>query len=377
MRVVIFSETFVPAVNGIVTRLGHTVSRLIARGDEVMLVVPDSGVKEFRSATVVGVPSIPLPMYADIGLALPNPYVWRRVDDFDPDVIHVVNPVVLGAGGVQIARATGTPLVASFHTHLPRYLGHYALGLLEPLAWDWLRTLHNQAAVNLCTTRPIADELIERGFDRVHVAWRGGVDVDLFHPSRADVEMRERMGGRGDGPLMLYVGRLSAEKGIERLRATLDALPNARLALVGEGPHREALLRHFAGRAVQFMGRMQGEELACAFASADMFVFPSQTDTFGLVLLEALASGLPVVAARAGGIPDVVRDGKDGILAEPGDDESFAQAVAKLAGNQAMRQLMRWSGRMRAESWSWSAAVDDLRRHYRDAMARGQGKRAA
>jgi glycosyltransferase involved in cell wall biosynthesis len=284
--------------------------------------------------------------------------------------------VVLGATGVQIARSTGTPLVASFHTHLPRYLGHYALGLLEPLAWDWLRKLHNQAAVNICTSRPIADELIAKGFERVRVAWRGGVDVDLFNPGKASHEMRERLGA-GSGPLLLYVGRLGAEKGLERLLAPLEAIPNARLALVGDGPHRAALERHFAGRNVRFMGRLQGEQLAAAYASADVFVFPSETDTFGLVLLEALASGLPVVAARAGGVSDIVRDGKDGMLVEPGDDSAFTGAVAELAGPSAKRQLMRWSGRMRAEAWSWGAAVDDLRMHYREAILKRRAKRAA
>jgi glycosyltransferase involved in cell wall biosynthesis len=377
MRIAIFTETFVPAVNGVVTRLGHTVSRLVARGDQVLLVVPDGGIREFRHAQVIGVPVIPLPMYPDIGIALPHPDVWRKVETFAPDVIHVVNPVVLGASGVQIARSTGTPLVASFHTHLPRYLGHYALGFLEPLAWDWLRTLHNQAVINLCVSRPIADELIAKGFERVRVAWRGGVDVELFNPGRASDQMRMRLGGDGKGPLLLYVGRMSAEKGLERLRGPLDAMPNSRLAMVGDGPHRPALERHFDGSRVRFLGRLQGEELAAAYASADVFLFPSETDTFGLVVLEALASGCPVVAARAGGVSDILRDGKDGLLFDPNDESALTAAVTQLANPSAMRQLMRWSGRMRAEAWSWEAAVDDLRRNYREAILKRQGKRAA
>lgn len=377
MRVAIFTETFVPAVNGVVTRLGHTISRLENGGDRVLLVAPDGGVGEFRGAQVVRVPSLPLPMYPEAVLALPHPDVWRRVDAFGPDLIHVVNPVVLGAIGVQIARWSGTPLVASFHTHIPRYLRHYALGVLEPMAWDFLRTLHNQAKLNLCTSRPVAEDLVSHGFERVRVAWRGGVDVDLFHPRRASVQMREQLGGAGSDPLLLYVGRLSAEKGIERLRVALEAIPTARLALVGDGPHRAALERHFEGTATRFMGALRGEELASAFASADVFVFPSETDTLGLALLEAMASGCPVVAARAGGIPDVVREGRDGILYNPGDDASLVSGVTRLLESRATRELMRWSGRMHAESWSWSAAVDDLRRQYRAAIGSARRERAA
>ncbi len=377
MRIAIFTETFVPAVNGVVTRLGHTISRLTGRGDQVLLIAPDGGVANFRGAHVVPVPNLPLPMYPEAVISVPNPDVWRRVDALKPDLIHVVNPIVLGAAGVQIARSSNIPLVASFHTHIPRYLRHYALGLLEPVAWDLIRTLHNQAKLTLCTSRPIAEELVAHGFERVRVAWRGGVDVDLFRPSRATSEMRERLGGSDGEPLLLYVGRLSAEKALERLRAPLEAIPGARLALVGDGPHRQQLERHFEGGRVRFMGAMRGEELASAFASADVFVFPSETDTLGLALLEAMASGCPVVAARAGGITDVVREGKDGLLFQPGEDASLVGAVRQMIESPAMRELMRWSGRMHAESWSWGAAVDDLRRQYRAAIGTTRGERAA
>jgi len=377
MRIAIFTETFVPSVNGVVTRLGHTISRLTHRGDQVLLVAPDGGVADFRGAHVVPVPNLPLPMYPEAVISVPNPDIWRRIDAFKPDLIHVVNPIVLGAAGVQIARSSNIPLVASFHTHVPRYLRHYGLGLLEPVAWDLIRTLHNQAKLTLCTSRPIAEELVAHGFERVRVAWRGGVDVDLFHPTRASNQMRERLGGSDGQPLLLYVGRLSAEKALERLRAPLEAIPGARLALVGDGPHRQQLERHFEGSLVRFMGAMRGEELASAFASADVFVFPSETDTLGLALLEAMASGCPVVAARAGGITDVVREGKDGLLFQPGEDASLVGAVRRMIESPAMRELMRWSGRMHAESWSWGAAVDDLRRHYRAAIGTTRGERAA
>ena len=376
MDIAMFTETFVPAVNGVVTRLGHTIGRLQARGDRVLLIAPDGGIDEFRGAPVIRVPSLPLPMYPQAVMCLPHPDVWRRVVAFRPDVVHVVNPVALGAVGVHIARSSNIPLVASFHTHIPRYLRHYAMGPLEPVAWDYLRALHNQARLNLCMSRPVADELIAHGFERVRVAWRGGVDNELFHPTRRSGRMRARLGGTG-GPVLLYVGRLSAEKCLEQLRDLVLAIPNARLAFVGEGPHRGVLEKHFEGAPVRFIGALRGKELAAAFASADVFVFPSETDTFGLTLLEALASGCPVVAARAGGVPDVVREGQDGILYNPGDRKALAAAVKRILRSDVERELMRRSGRMRARSWSWGAAVEDLRRQYREAMSGSRGVQAA
>jgi glycosyltransferase involved in cell wall biosynthesis len=168
-------------------------------------------------------------------------------------VVHAVNPAVLGLGAIWCARSLGIPLVASFHTYLPRYLASYGLGAFESLAWDLLRSIHNQAALNLCVSEPAAADLRRRGFERVVAGWRGGVDSELFNPRRASRRMRERLsGGAPEAPLLLYVGRLAAEKGIELLLPVLEALPGARLAIVGErgivsASRREALPQPPAG----------------------------------------------------------------------------------------------------------------------------------
>ncbi|HEX2681365.1 MAG TPA: glycosyltransferase, partial [Candidatus Dormibacteraeota bacterium] len=189
------------------------------------------------------------------------------------------------------------------------------------------------------------------------------------HPARASRAMRERLSaGHPDAPLVVAVGRLGAEKGLDLFSDMLPAVPGARLALVGDGPHRLALEQQLAGVPAHFAGYMAGEELASAVASADVLVFPSQTDTLGLVLLEAMAAGTPVVAANSGGVPDVVRHGFNGFLFAPGDAAAAAAAVRVVLEDAMVRELIRVAGRREAERWTWAAATEDLRGWYRRAI---------
>ncbi len=378
MKIAVFTETALPNVNGVVRRLDHTIRLLEEAGDEVVVFAPAGAPNRWHNTEVVHAPSIPLPMYPEITVGMPRPALRTRLAKFGPDVVHAVNPAVLGAGGILYARTLGIPVVASFHTHLPRYLHHYGLGLFEPIAWDLLRSLHNQAVINLGISEPIAGELRERGVERVEVGWRGGVDTTLFHPRRATAEMRERLTcGQPDAPLVVSVGRLSAEKGLDLLGPMLGALPGVRLAVVGDGPHRQTLEQELAGLPAHFAGYLRGEELAVAVASADVLVFPSQTDTLGLVLLEAMAAGTPVVAANSGGVPSVVRHGFNGLLFQPGDALDAAAAVSRLLADAMARELMRLAGRREADRWTWAAATEDLREWYRRAAELEAPARAA
>ena len=177
--------------------------------------------------------------------------------------------------------------------------------------------------------------------------------------------MRSRLsGGNPDSPLLLYVGRVSAEKQIDQIKPVLEAIPEAHLAIVGDGPHREALEAHFSGTQTHFIGYLQGLELASAFASADAFVFPSLTETLGLVLLEAMAAGCPVVAANSGGIPDIVTDGVNGYLFEPTDPNGAITATKRLLAATEEREQLRAKARQEAEKWGWAAATHQLRRYY-------------
>jgi glycosyltransferase involved in cell wall biosynthesis len=377
MRIAIVTETAPPNVNGIVTRLGHTLRELRARGDEVMVAAPSTAPAEWEGVPVMRVSSFPLPNYPELQVGLPRPALRDALIRFRPDVVHVVNPVVLGAGALVYARVAGLPVVASFHTHMPRYLSHYGLGPLEDLAWEYLRTVHNQAAVNLCISTPMAAELRLRGFERVEVGWRGGVDTRLFHPGQAALAMRERLtDGHPQRPLILYAGRVSAEKNVDLLGPITACLPGAHLAIVGDGPRRAALGETLKGRAATFLGYLRGTELASAMASADVLVFPSATETLGLVALEAMAAGTPVVAAAAGGIPDLVEHEHNGLLFPPGDAAAAAAGIRRLLHNRLELELMRVRGRRFADAWSRPAATADLRRHY-EAVLEPTERRAA
>ncbi|MDR9403931.1 MAG: glycosyltransferase family 1 protein [Halothece sp. Uz-M2-17] len=370
MRIALFTETFLPKVDGIVTRLRHTVNYLQQGGDQVLVVAPDGGITEHQGAKVYGVSGMPLPLYPELKLALPRPAIGEALEEFQPDLIHIVNPAVLGLAGLYYAKMMSLPLIASYHTHLPQYLQHYGMGALEGVLWELLKAAHNQAELNLCTSTAMMDELSEHGIERVAL-WQRGVDTELFRPQLRSQEMRDYLSqGHPDDPLLLYVGRVSAEKQIDEIKPVLDAIPQARLAIVGDGPYRETLEKHFADTPTHFVGYLEGETLGAAYASADAFIFPSRTETLGLVLLEAMAAGCPVVAARSGGIPDIVTDGVNGYLFDPHDPEGAVTATKRLLETQSERETLRQRARQEAECWGWSAATQQLRDYYQQILSK-------
>lgn len=364
MRIALFTETFLPKIDGIVTRLKYTVDHLQRQGNQVMVFCPEGGLREYCGAQVYGVKGSPLPWYPELQMAFPRPSVGRAIELFKPDLIHVVNPAILGLGGIYYAKKLDIPLVASYHTHLPKYLEHYGLGMLEPLLWELLKAGHNNALLNLCTSTAMVQELDSHGIERTDL-WQRGVDTELFRPQLASGAMRDRLSqGHPEAPLLLYIGRLSAEKEIDRIKPVLEAIPHARLALVGNGPHREELKAHFTGTPTHFVGYLQGQDLASAYASADAFIFPSRTETLGLVLLEAMAAGCPVIAANAGGIPDIVTDGENGFLFDTTQEHAMTDATQRLLANQIERETLRKAARAEAERWSWASATRQLQNYY-------------
>jgi glycosyltransferase involved in cell wall biosynthesis len=372
MRVALFTETFVPKIDGIVTTLCETIRQLRLLGHEVLVVAPDGGVPDFEQVPIVAMKGWSFPMYPELRLAPPRASLRKRIEEFDPDLIHVADPALLGIAGLYYSGgneggAMRLPLVVSYHTDLPAYLHYYHLGFLEPHIWRILRARHNRATVNLCTSNAMADQLNQHGIERVAL-WPGGVDTNRFCPGRRSEAMRERLsGGHPESPLLLYVGRLSPEKSLDRLKPMLQALPDARLALVGDGPHHKPLQQHFAGMPVYLAGFLRGDELAEAYASADVFVMPSRTETLGLVVLEAMSSGLPVAAARAGGIPEMIEDGVSGCLFD--DEESATAFIRQFIDSPQRRKAVGAAARVHAARQSWSKATEILVDHYAEACA--------
>lgn len=370
MRIALATEVFLPKIDGITNRLRNTVERLRALGHEVLVLAPEGCVAEHAGARVVRVPGLPFPPYPGLRISAPDPRIAFELARFRPDVVHAVGPVCLGLWASLAARGLGLPLVASYHTDLPRYLPGYGLGWVRPAAWPLLRRVHALAHVNLAPSRFTRGELLAHGVEPVDL-WRGGVDTELFRPERRSLEMRLRLSdGPPDGPVLLYAGRLSPEKNLGLFARILDAVPDARVAFVGDGPSRLDLERAFAGRRAAFLGFLRGEELAAAFASADVFVMPSRTETLGFVVLEAMASGCPVVAARAGGVPDLVEHGETGLLYDPDREEEAVLAVKELLAHAGRRRDLARLARKQALASSWAAETDRLVRQYRKAIVR-------
>ncbi|WP_018752520.1 glycosyltransferase family 4 protein [Paenibacillus sanguinis] len=369
MKIVIITETFYPSTNGVVTRLSHSIRWLVRQGHEVIVICPDQGVGEFEGAIIYGIPAFRFSLYPNLPLSLPHWKVRKLLRQHRPDVVHVVNPALLGVAGIWYGRRY--PLVASYHTHVPQYADYYKLPWLKPLLWLYLRLLHNQADLNLCTSRAVRGELEKRAFQRIQL-WQRGVDTEALGPHHRDEDMRNRLsGGESDKRLLLYVGRLAAEKEIERIREVLLASRDFRLAIVGDGPHRAALESYFAGTGTVFTGFLHGEELFQAYASSDVFVFPSTTDTLGLVLLEAMVSGLPVVAAASGPAREQIEDGVNGILFEPEVKGALTEATLHLRDDERLR-TMGFVARSGALMQGWDESSRQLLEIYSEAVRQTQ-----
>ncbi len=368
VKVALFTEVFLPKIDGVVTRLRNTVAELQRQGDQVLIFAPGEGITNYEGADIVRMPGNRFPLYPELTLSFPRASMRRRLLNFEPDVIHAADPACLAAGAVYYADVLNKPLIVSYHTRLPKYLHYYGLGALEPAAWALMRLRHNKAQMNLCTSSVMVEELTSHGVERVRL-WPKAVDTEGFHPRFASPSMRQWLSqGHPDGPLLLYVGRVSPEKGIEKLRPVLEAIPNARLAIVGGGPHQKHLEQLFLGTRTFFAGYLSGQRLAEAMASVDALVLPSQSETLGLVLIEAMAAGTIVIGARAGGIPDIIIDGQTGFLFDPATDTALTDVVRHLLANPAEAQAMRRLAREQAEQWSWTAATQRLKEFYREAI---------
>lgn len=368
MRIALFTETFLPKIDGIVTRLKNTISELQRNGHQVLVFAPGDGPTEFYGARVEGMRGSRFPIYPELTLSLPRAFIRRKLTDFKPDLIHVADPACLGLAGIYYGDVLGLPLVISYHTRLPKYLHYYGLSALEPAVWKLMRVRHNKAQVNLCTSSVMAQELREHGVQRLSL-WPKAVNTDEFHPRFASRQMRHWLSdGNPDAHLFLYVGRLSPEKNIEKLEGLLKSIRNSRLAIVGGGPSQKSLAAHFLGKAAFFAGYLTGQRLSEAMASVDALVLPSKTETLGLVLMEAMASGSLVIGANAGGIPDVVQDEANGFLFDPDVAGDLSRVGRRVISEPELCEAIRSRAREQSEQWSWAAATRELVHFYEAAL---------
>jgi len=355
----IVSETAPPEVNGVAMTVGRLLEGMRSRGHRVTLVRPRPKADDAARGDVT-VRGLPLPGYPDVRFGLPaGSFLRRRWAAHRPDVVHVVTEGPLGWSAVRCARSLGIPVTSGFHTNFDHYSVHYGLGWLRPLIAAYLRGLHRRAGATVVPTAALAAELAGSGVPGVRVVGRG-VDTDLFDPARRSPELRAAWGA-GEGDLVcLYVGRLAAEKNLALVVRSFSAIarvrPGARLVWVGDGPlrgllEREPLQQHFAGWRT-------GDELAQHYASADLFLFPSLTETYGNVVAEAMASGLGVVAYRSAAAAELIADGENGLSVPAGDERAFVDAALRLArAGQDWQRGLRLAARESMLPRHWDQVV--------------------
>lgn len=369
MRIAMIAETFLPDVNGVVTTVCAVLEQLAAAGHQVLLFAPRGAPPHYAGAEVVALPGVPFPLYPELRLTPPPHGIIDRLRRFKPDLLHMVGPFTLGQTGHSLARRLRLPVVASYHTDIPAYSGYYGLGWLSAAAYRYLRWVHNGCTLTLCPSADTLADLQAHGFERLG-RWGRGVDTVRFHPRQRQASWRQAIGAQDDETVLLYVGRIAQEKRLDLLAAAVRDLPRVRLVLVGDGPARARLERRLAGGAVHFSGRLAGDELACAYASADLFVSPSDNETFGQAVQEAMAAGLPVIAARGGGVLDRVQSEVTGLLFTPGDAHDLRRCIERLVAAPAQRAALGHAGQALTEQRSWNAVVGELIGWYEEAQRR-------
>jgi len=389
-------------VCGYKNRFQTLIRYLKEQGTEVLVIAPGKGVTfplvdfsaareqpaEFCGAKVVSVFSFGCPFYPSMPMSFClSPRVWKELQDFKPDVIHCCSPGVMVWAGKLFALMLNTALVLSYHTHIPKYAHKYGMAYLEPALWNVIKFLHRGVDLTLVTSHAIAAEFEAEGTlqgGQTPEVWRRGVDSDTFNPAFKSAAGRAALlgGAPDDSPLIVHIGRLGFEKNLEALKEimprVLAQVPNARLAIVGDGPAREFLEGELKDLPVHFTGMITGDDLSAAYASADVFITPSESETLGFVVLEAMASGVPVVAPRAGGIPDIVnRSGENGFLYPAGDVEVAATRLVSLLQDPELRERVGQAGRAEVEKYDWRASVTHLlQNQYTQAVERRLKARA-
>lgn len=368
LRVALFTGAYNHIADGVALTLNRLVSFLEEHGAEVLVFAPTSETPAVQhSGTLDPVRSISLPGRPDYRISLGlGRSQRRRLEAFAPDLFHIATPDLLGIQAMVLAHRMGVPVVSTYHTHFTSYLEFYRLGWLKGLTWRLLRTFYRSADHVYVPTPTMVRLLAEHGIDEGIHLWPRGVDTARFRPDRRDLAWRRSLGFGDDDVVVTFVSRLVWEKGLDVFADTIDRLTRLRVPhrtlIVGEGPARAAL-QELLPEAV-FVGHLGGDDLARAYASSDVFVFPSETETFGNVTLEAMASGLPTVCADAPGSDALVRPGRTGFLETPRDSDSMARRVATLIVDDRLRTRMGLEARIEAERYSWSSVLGRIAGYY-------------
>jgi glycosyltransferase involved in cell wall biosynthesis len=371
MRIAYFTESLPPLTDGVARTYTWLAQALAEAGDDFRFVSPLAPAEaEPWRGRVLKQASMAFPLYRYYRIALPwPPRLYRELDAFAPQLVQVAAPTPLGWAGIHYARRRGLPVVSSYHTHFTDYFRYYGLGFLEGAGWELLRRFHNATDRTYAPSPGTLARLEAEGIQRLEL-WERGLDAARFSPGFASAGERARWCAP-DELLLLYAGRLVADKDLRVLAHALDLARQRGLRLrtvfAGDGPLRQELQARLPQD--HFPGFVHGDALSRLYASADLFAFPSPNETFGNVVLEAMASGLPVLAVNAGGPADLVQHGRSGWLSAPGDAAAFSRALLRLASDPGLRRSLAAHGLARAQRYHWREVHGRLRASYATLLA--------
>jgi phosphatidylinositol alpha 1,6-mannosyltransferase len=382
VRIAVFSEVYWPMVSGVGVTLLRLTRALEQRGHAVRVYSASYALPEGQAdrPEVHRSSSVPLFLYPDVQWAFPRQRdIVEDLDRFEPDIVHVATEFAIGLAGLKAARQLRIPIVASAHTDYDKYAARYGVDWALRLGWHYLRWFYGQAYRVLCPSRIYQQHLHSRGVTHTGI-WSRGIDPGEFHPRFRSEAYRQALGLSPSDMLVTYIGRIAREKNLRQLLAAWEILATergtAQLALVGRGPLEEEIRRsRLAG--VHVLGLMHGRSLAEAYASADLFVFPSATETFGNSLLEGMGSGLPCLAADAAGVLEFARHGRNAWLVPPNSVAALTQGLRRLLLDSDLRQRLAAGGLTTAGQLTWGPVYDRLLQDYREAIENQQLIRAA
>ncbi|MGM0874998.1 MAG: glycosyltransferase family 4 protein [Bacillota bacterium] len=371
MRIAIFTDTFAPDVNGVARTLKRFTDHLEANGYEFRVFAPVSTNESRFSSHIHRFASLPFFLYPECRLALPNMLqVKAELQRFKPDLIHVATPFNIGLCGLHYAKKLNIPIVGSYHTDFDQYLEYYDLQFFSKFLWKYMHWFHKPLRKIFVPSNETMEQLKRKGFSNIRI-WGRGVDCSLFHPNYSNQQVREQF-QINEKYILSYVGRLAPEKDIETLMNISLQLPEeirdqVHWLIVGDGPSKEDMVKK-APENMTFAGYLNGVNLAKIYASSDLFIFPSPTETFGNVVLEALATGTPVIGANSGGVKNIIKQEVTGYLCEPKNVEKFNHAIIHLLENNSLRHKMSEDARKYALSQTWDQIFEGLLKEYEDAL---------
>ena len=379
MRIAYFTDTFLPQINGVSNTLEKLGDYLLDRNIEHMFFAPDYNEKIISptNSPIARFKSISLPFYPECRLSLPlYANLCQIADKFKPTIIHLTTPFGIGLAGLRYARDRGIPIVSSFHTNFDVYLRYYNLEYLEEIIWGFLKWFHGFSKLNLCPSQDTLKVLESKGIENLRI-WSRGIDRDKFNPNQRSLNIRYRLKAE-DKIIFLYVGRMAAEKDLDILLDSIDIVNSnyadkAQFVFVGDGPYAKSIKERSYDNVV-FTGYLKDQELSAIYASSDVFIFPSSTETFGNVVLEAMASGLPVIAVNSGGVKENVFNDYNGLMCTPRDTVSFAKAIIRLIEDTQLRESLAANAREHSAMKSWSRIFDQLVTDYGTVLEKNSNK---